>query len=385
MHTSTKSARPRIRVALAGLGKMGLSHQAILNMHPDLELVSVCDSAGYLLDLMKKYAGVQGYTDYVTMLDREKPDAVVIATPSSLHECMVGEALRRNIHVFCEKPFCLNIEEGARLVEEAERRQLVNQVGYHNRFLGTFEEAKTLLSRGLLGDIYHASVECYGPVVLHPKVSTWRANRRAGGGCLYDYACHGIDLIHFFIGQPGLVRGSTLRSVFSADAEDEVYANFIYPDGKTASVSANWSDDSFRKMTTTFTVWGTQGKLVVGRQEMHLYLRPRKDLPADLHEGWTTIYTTSVTKPVWYYLRGEEYSAQIDHFVQCIQDRTVQNKSDFRSAYTTDLVASWIRSDASNGAAQVTNELASAQTGGPSRGFRKTLSTVGAGLRALSR
>jgi scyllo-inositol 2-dehydrogenase (NADP+) len=385
MHTNTDSKRPRIKVALAGLGKMGLSHQAILNMHPNLELVSVCDSAGYLLSLIKKYTGTPGYTDYETMLDREKPDAVVIATPSSLHEHMVREALRRDIHVFCEKPFCLNIEEGARLVEEAERRNLVNQVGYHNRFLATFEEAKNLISNGVIGDVHHVSAECYGPVVLNSKASTWRASKRAGGGCLYDYACHGIDLIQFFIGQPASVRGSTLRSVFSTDAEDEVYANFLYPDGKTARVSANWSDDSFRKMATTITAWGTKGKLVVGRQEINLYLRPQKDLPANLHEGWTTIYTTAITKPVWYYLRGEEYSAQIDHFVQCIQDRTLQNKSHFRSAYATDVVADWIRSDASDSAAQVTQTINDVQTRAAPRGFKKTLSSVGAGFRAFSR
>lgn len=386
MNTNTNPEHPKLKVALAGLGKMGLSHQAILNMHPGLKLVSVCDSAGYLLDLIKKYTGIPGYTDYVTMLDREKPDAVVIATPSAFHERMVAEALGRDIHVFCEKPFCLNIEEGAHLVEEAERRHLVNQVGYHNRFLGTFEEAKKLISNGVIGEAYHASAECYGPVVLNPRGSTWRSSKRVGGGCLYDYACHGIDLIQFFIGRPECVRGSTLRSVFSSDAEDEVYANFIYPGGKTARVSANWSDDSFRKMTTTVTLWGTKGKLIVGRQEINLYLRPQEDLPVCLHEGWTTIYTTTVTKPVWYYLRGEEYSAQIDHFVQCIRDRTLRNKSDFRSAYSTDVVADWIRSDAMDSEgqlSQVTNDVQ--QTSAGHRSFKKALSSVGAGLRAFSR
>jgi scyllo-inositol 2-dehydrogenase (NADP+) len=264
MLTKNDLNRPKIKVALAGLGKMGLSHQAILNMHPELKLVAVCDPAAYLLGIIEKYTGMPGFTDYVKMLDEAMPDAVVIATPSSLHENMVAEALRRNIHVFCEKPFCLDVEAGAELVQEAQRRQLVNQVGYHNRFLGTFEKAKMLVDRGEIGEIYHASVECYGPVVLRPKINTWRATKRAGGGCLYDYACHGIDLIHFLIGQPASVCGSTLRSVFSSDTEDEVYANFLYDDGKTAHVSANWSDDSFRKMSTTISLWGTKGKLLEG-------------------------------------------------------------------------------------------------------------------------
>lgn len=346
MDAHIDAQRPKVRVALAGLGKMGLSHQAILNMHPDLDLVAVCDSASYLLDIIKKYTGIRGYSDYLEMLDKEAPEAVVIATPSSFHEQMVEEAINRGIHVFCEKPFCLDVDAGARLVQEAERRGLVNQVGYHNRFLGTFDKARALVAGGVIGDIYHVSAECYGPVVLH-KPSTWRAHRKMGGGCLYDYACHGIDLIHFLIGQPAAVCGSTLRSVFSSDAEDEVYANLNYSDGKTAQISANWSDDSFRKMSTKVSLWGTKGKLIAGQQELNLFLRAHKDIPDDLHAGWTTLYTTSLTQPVWFYLRGEEYSAQIDHFARCIIDR-IQNRSDFKSALATDIVAEWIRKDAAS-------------------------------------
>jgi predicted dehydrogenase len=385
MHINTTENRRTIRVALAGLGKMGLSHQAIINMHPDLELVAVCDSAGYLLDVIKKYTGIPGHSDFRLMLEREKPDAVVIATPSSLHEQMVAEALQRDIHVFCEKPFCLNVEEGEKLVLEAERRQLVNQVGYHNRFLGTFEAARDMVSRGVIGEVYHASAECYGPVVLRPKVMTWRASQRAGGGCLYDYACHGLDLINFMMGQPASVCGSTLRSVFSSETEDEVYANLHYPDGKTARISANWSDDSFRKMSTTICLWGTKGKLIAGRQEINLYLRPDKNIPDGLHAGWTTTYTTSLTQPVWYYLRGEEYSAQIDHFAQCIKQRTLKNKSDFRSALATDTVADWIRKDAADPHSQERFHSQSPGGRAPLRGLRKTLNSFGAGIRAFSR
>lgn len=47
-----------IRTAIVGLGKMGLSHLAILRTHPDLDVVGVCDSAGYLRDILAKYTGL---------------------------------------------------------------------------------------------------------------------------------------------------------------------------------------------------------------------------------------------------------------------------------------------------------------------------------------
>ena len=94
-----------IRLAMVGLGKMGLSHLAMFRPHPDVELVAVCDTVGYVLDTLEKYTGVKTYTDYNKLLEQEQLDAVVIATPSKTHGAMVRAALDRNLHVFCEKPF----------------------------------------------------------------------------------------------------------------------------------------------------------------------------------------------------------------------------------------------------------------------------------------
>ena len=343
MNTSTEKP---IRIALAGMGKMGLSHQAIINAHPELKLVAVCDPARYLRDIVAKYTGIETYSDYTKMLDCTRPDAVLIATPSKLHAAMTRAALERDIDVFCEKPFCLDVSEGARLVELAERRNLVTQVGYHNRFLGTFEEAKRLLEAGILGRVHHAKVECYGPVMIRQKGATWRTEQGEGGGCLYDYACHGIDLLSFLIGPPISVSGSVLRSVFSRAIDDEVYSNLLYADGTTAQVSANWSDDSFRKMSTTVTLWGTNGKIEARRQELNVYLRAAAPMAPELEVGWNKLYTTALTKPVWFYLRGEEYSAQIAYFVESIRQRRVHAHCNARSALATDVVAGMITQDA---------------------------------------
>jgi predicted dehydrogenase len=335
-----------IRIALIGLGKMGLSHHAIINSHPDATLVAVCDPVTYVLDVLNKYTGIRGYTDYLSLLEEQRPDAVFIATPSRFHGEMVAAALERNIHVFCEKPFCLDLAEGERLAQMAESRGLVNQVGYHNRFVAAFEEARHMVASGILGDIHHVKAEAYGPVVLRPKGSTWRASKNQGGGCLYDYACHGIDLINFIIGKPESVGGTALNRVFSADVEDEVYSTFFYADGKTAQIAANWSDESFRKMSSKVTIWGRNGKIIADRQEVQVYLRKQPERECALAVGWNTLYTTALTKEVWFYLRGEEYSAQVDHFIQCIKQGTSATRSSFRSAHETDQIAGMMIEDA---------------------------------------
>ena len=66
-------ARPMIKVGVVGLGKMGLSHYALLNAHPEVELVGVCDSAGYVLGVLEKNTGVATYADYEAMLAEAAP------------------------------------------------------------------------------------------------------------------------------------------------------------------------------------------------------------------------------------------------------------------------------------------------------------------------
>jgi len=335
-----------IRAGIIGLGKMGLSHQSMVNVHPELELKSVCDSSGYVLDVLSKYTGIETYSDYRKMLERGGLDCVFIATPSRFHAEIAAEALERGLHVFCEKPFALEPEAGYRLADLAERERLVNQVGYHYRFVAAFNEAKRLLDNKVIGRIHHIRAEAYGPVVLRQKGATWRSQRSEGGGCLFDYACHAIDLMNYLVGRPIAVSGSVMNSVFSNDVDDENYATFQFSDGFYGQLATNWSDPSLRKMSVKISIWGDNGRINVDRQELQTYIRSVPVTVDGYERGWNVRYTTDLTHPVWFYVRGEEYSAQIDHFVQCIKSGTAA-VSNFRTASDASLVAAMMRTDAS--------------------------------------
>ncbi len=339
-----------IKVAVVGLGKMGLSHYAVVNAHPDVEVAGICDSSSYVLGVLKKYTGVTTYSDFDAMLDKADLDAVVIATPSSSHAKMVRAALERNLHVFCEKPFTLNPQDADALAALGDERSLVTQVGYHNRFIGAFREVRRLLDEGAIGEVTHVLGEAYGPVVLKPKGGTWRSQRTEGGGCLYDYAAHVLDLVNWYVGEPVGVGGTALNSVFSREIDDEVFSTLYYPQGTTAQISVNWSDESYRKMTTRLTVWGTKGRIFVDRQECQVYIRDTATPPAGYEHGWNVRYTTELTEPVWFYLRGEEYSAQIHAFVQRVQERRTDGVNRFESAGVTDKIIGMLITDAEKGA-----------------------------------
>jgi len=332
-----------IRIGMIGLGKMGLSHLAIVRSHPQVNLVAACDSNGYLTDVLGKHTGLKCYADLDKMLESEQLDAVVVSTPSKLHAGMVEKALRRGLHVFCEKPFVLEVRDGERLIALADEKQLVTQVGYHYRFVGAFQEAAKVVASGALGEIHHVRAEAYGPVVLRPKGGTWRTAKNEGGGALYDYACHAIDTVGMVFGVPQSVSGVVVNRLFSRDVEDEIYCTLRFGNGASGQLAVNWSDESYRKMSTRLTVWGKNGRLNADRQECQVFLREPHAARPDLAKGWSVRYTTDLTEEVWYYLRGEEYSAQIDHFVQCVQARRADGVNTFRSALDTDRVVAMIR------------------------------------------
>ncbi|MDO9379190.1 MAG: Gfo/Idh/MocA family oxidoreductase [Nocardioidaceae bacterium] len=324
------------RIGVVGLGKMGLSHLSMLRAHPDVEVVGVCDSSGYMLGVLGKYTGVPTYGDLEEMLAATELDALVISTPSRLHAPMVRTALERGLHVFCEKPFCLDPADSLALSELARERGLVTQVGYHYRFVGAFAEVKRLLDAGAIGRVTHVLAEAYGPVVLKEQGGTWRSRRSEGGGSLYDYAAHPLNLVNWYLGEPVDVRGTVLNSVFSADIDDTVLSTMMFESDATAQLSVNWSDESQRKMSTKITVWGTQGRIFADRQECQTYLREGAAVPDGYEAGWNVRYTTDLTEPVWFYLRGEEYSAQLDRFVGRIARGDLDDVNAFDEAAVTD-------------------------------------------------
>jgi hypothetical protein len=86
--------------------------------------------------------------------------------------------------------------------------------------------------------------------------------------------------------------------------------------------------------------------MVVDRQEVKTYIRDVAGSTVAAKEGWDIRHTTDFHSDVWYYLRGEEYSAQLDYFIRCIAEGRRENISSFTSAVQTDCVVSAMSLDA---------------------------------------
>lgn len=325
-----------------------MSHLALANAHSNFEVVAVCDSQAFLLAGVKSQMGIATYRNVDRMLAEQRLDCVYIATPTSSHFDLGMAVIEAGASLFIEKPLTLSYDQSIMLAEAAQAKGVAAQVGYHNRHVGTFREAARLVSEGAIGNIHHITGRAYGQVVTKESKGglTWRSKRSAGGGCLHDYACHVIDLMNFLVGPPADIVGARLSSIFSIDTDDAVTALFRYPNGCTGLLETNWSDDSVRKMTTSVALYGAGGKMEVDRQELRLYLRKGNRFEG-YDEGWSIRNITELQDPVWFYIRGEEYSAQVDAFAALITDKQNDSRNGFGSAAETDrIVEEIIRVDA---------------------------------------
>jgi predicted dehydrogenase len=147
------------------------------------------------------------------------------------------------------------------------------------------------------------------------------------------------------VGPPDDVRGTIVRNIYSKSVDDAVYSSLFYKDHKTGQLSINWSDETFRKMSTQITLFGKKGKIIVDAQELKIYLKNKPDSNG-LLKGWNIEYITELTPEVDFYLRGEEYSAQVDHFFRCVKENNTNNENSFRTALKTDEIIEKLALDA---------------------------------------
>jgi predicted dehydrogenase len=309
-----------------------------------------------MLKIAGKYLGIKTYTEYVKMLDDCHPDCVVISTPGDSHAGIIRACLKRDIHVFVEKPFAMSVSEGRSVLADLGEKPLVNQVGYVNRFNEVFMEVKQLVAKGVIGDVVNFSSEMYGATVLKDSKSSWRGKRNTGGGCMFEFASHCIDLVVYLLDKPDSVAGSILQSIYSSEVEDLVSSTLIYNKGFSGTIMVNWSDETFRKPTNIVKITGTNGKIIADKHTYKLYLK-KAHQGNGFDQGWNTRYITDFAKSVRFYVRGNEFTRQLDYFVDCIERGVTDNVASFAEGLKTDILMEDITEDAARSLARTTAVL----------------------------
>ena len=325
----------KIKFGIIGAGRMGITHYSIINSHPDVEVVAVAESSALILTMMSKYLPIKTFKDYESLLLESKPDAILVCTPPTLHFPIVKKAAVSGIHVFVEKPFTTKLSEASELAQIFVKNRLVNQVGYVNRFNDIFGKVKEFIDNGVIGKIIRFKSEMFScTITKSDEGSGWRASRESGGGAVFEMGSHAIDLVNYLIGKPDKVIGSSLNRIFSKKVEDAVSSTFLYNNGMSGTIYINWSDASYRKPSNKIEIFGENGKILADQHSLKIFLNNPND-KYKLRQGWNTLYITDVFKSVPFYVRGNEFTRQLWHFVECIQGKEKTNNCTFADGVNT--------------------------------------------------
>src|SRR5579863_3004404 len=155
---NVKGANDRIAVGFIGLGAMGSSNLGYAMKLPEMQPAAICDIYQPHAERAVAAAAKGGFTpktvkDFRDILADKSIDAVCIATPDHWHAYMAVEACKAGKDVYVEKPACVYVEEGPKMVQAARKYNRVVQAGTMQRSGGYFRKAREIVKRGDLGDI----------------------------------------------------------------------------------------------------------------------------------------------------------------------------------------------------------------------------------------
>ena len=323
----------KVRIAIIGFGRMGLTHYSIINTHPAVEMTAIADTSSTMLNMIKKYLpGIKLFEDYKDLLNSGLVDAIIVCTPSVMHYDVCKMAAEKGINVFCEKPFTTSPAQAKELADIFESKGLVNQVGYVYRFDAVFGKVKDMLDQQMIGKVVHTNVQFLSSTIskMQPEKG-WRSKRENGGGATYEMGSHVVDLMEFFFGKPKKIIGTLMNQVYSEAVEDISEAQMVYNDGMSANIHVNWSDYTYRKPMLKLDIHGTKGKIQADLYGYKLFLR-EENKEAGLPEGWTSVPMNMIPDPCPFYVRGTSFTKQLYEFADAILEKRKSSGCPFREA-----------------------------------------------------
>ena len=204
----------KVKVGLVGLGLVSQSHIDAYRTHGGAEVIAVCDrDEARAKACAAKYGIPRYYTSYDEMLKDKDINTVDIATPTFLHAQMVIAAAKAGKNIHCEKPFCLNLAEGAAACAEAEKRGVSLMVGESYLFMSSIMKAKELVIAGEIGKPRQIRqrfgewvTRSDNPLVSRSGGVSWRMDTAKAGGSgypwLFDHCVHFFSVAEYIFDSP---------------------------------------------------------------------------------------------------------------------------------------------------------------------------------------
>ena len=293
-------------ILVIGGGKMGLSHLAIASALIGKGNVALCDTS-WLQRRAFAGMGYRCFHDFAQARQSLGPIAgAVIAAPTRSHYVITRSVLDQNIPCFVEKPLTLSPKASAELVDLARSRGVDGQMGLVLRYNAAFLALRAVVRNGDLGAVRGYSATMTGNVITEHSKPSWRSDHARGGGVLNEYGPHVFDLCRFIFGDVAEIGDVTAARVHSARAEDRLDLAWTHPGAIAGNLALNWCDPTRRKSEIRFDVRFAHARMIC--------------------DGVTLSAAATQTpfpSPVAFYLRGEEYTLQLEAFIGKCLNRTL--------------------------------------------------------------
>lgn len=255
----------KTKIAIVGLGKMGLLHTTIIRNIPNCSIVAVCD-ANKSAKLKMKLLNIKAkfYSDYTEMMKKEALDAVFLCTPPKISTKIGIFFAEHNVPVFAEKPVAVNHEDAVALVEATKKYKIQNAVGYMKLYNPLIQKFISLVHENAIGSIHSIDSEVFieGTTQKPKNMNTWKFDKKiSGGGVVSDLACHLLSVFTFLFGEALEVK-SKLKSVHT-NADDEASINLKFKENLKVNLEASSVKIGYKALHIKIAAKGTNGEITL--------------------------------------------------------------------------------------------------------------------------
>ncbi|MFY8003753.1 MAG: Gfo/Idh/MocA family protein [Chitinophagaceae bacterium] len=254
----------RIKFAIIGCGKIAQRHAAIIHQLGKLE--AVADIIPQKAEALAQQYQAKAFYSFAHLLEALTDDTVlVICTPNGYHATQAEQALKKGMHVICEKPLCINSQEGLSLIALAEKQQRLLIVVKQNRFNPPVQWVKQLLDQQQLGTVFAVQINGFWNRTADYYKDDWHGTHQLDGGTLFTQFSHFLDVVCWFLGKPDVLSAVTGNFTHNQliEFEDTGMVQLQFPNGALGSLQYTVSAYE-QNMEGSITLFGTMGTVKIG-------------------------------------------------------------------------------------------------------------------------
>ena len=214
-------------LAIVGFGGMGSQHAKTLKLVEEINIAGTYDILEERQDAARAL-GLHVYPSFTDILDDDKVDIVLIATPNHLHIDLSISAMSAGKHVICEKPVTLCANDLEEIIEASHKYRRVFVVHQNRRWDEDFRMVKKIFEEGAIGRIYNIESRVMGSQGIP---GDWRTKKECGGGMLLDWGVHLADQLLWLMPQKISKVYCELGYLLGGVCDDTVHLHLYFEDG----------------------------------------------------------------------------------------------------------------------------------------------------------